>query len=52
MKFLLLHVKPKHAHYSGLTHFPRRSSILHYGPLIETNNLNYPTPNGNIRVRL
>jgi len=23
-----------------------RSSILHYGPLIETNNLYVPTPNG------
>jgi len=24
----------------------RRSSILHYGPLIETNSLYVPTPNG------
>jgi len=28
-----------------------RTSILHYGPLIETNNLYAPTPNGNVRVR-
>ena len=28
-----------------------RSSILHYGPLIETNNLFAPTPNGqNVRL--
>ena len=27
------------------------SSILHYGPLKETNNLHAPTPNGNVRVR-
>jgi len=28
-----------------------RSSILQYGPLIETNTLYAPTPNGNVRVR-
>jgi len=30
----------------------RRCSILHYGPLIETNNMYAPTPNGKtVRVR-
>ena len=52
MKFLLLHLKPKHAHYSGLTHFPLAFQYIALWITNRTNNLNDPTPNGNIRVRL
>ena len=28
-----------------------RSSILHYGPHLEANNMDAPTPNENVQVR-